>query len=87
MTPADNGLHASADPDQRLCLAHRRCLEVRPVGFKEACAFIDAHHRHHGPPRGHKYSLGAAGPGGELIAVAMVGRPVAHHLATDSPSR
>ena len=55
-------------------------LSLRAVTFKEACAFIDAHHRHHTAPRGHKFSIGAAGPDGELVAVAIVGRPVARHL-------
>lgn len=59
---------------------HGRCLQIRPLGFREARAFIDAHHRHHTAPRGHKYSIAATGPGGELIAVAIVGRPVARHL-------
>ena len=53
---------------------------IRPVSLKQACAFVEAHHRHHSAPRGHKFSIGLAGPGGDLVAVAIVGRPVARHL-------
>jgi hypothetical protein len=31
-----------------------------PVDFDEACAFVAQHHRHHVPPQGHKFSIGAA---------------------------
>jgi len=27
-------------------------LEIVPISFREACAFIAEHHRHHRPPRG-----------------------------------
>ena len=37
-----------------------------------------AHHRHHGPPWAHKFSLGVA-CNGELVGVAIVGRPVARN--------
>lgn len=55
---------------------------VVPVTFREACAFVAARHRHNNPPRGHKFSIGAAKEGGEynpveLVGVAMVGRPIA----------
>ncbi len=55
-------------------------LLLRAVSFKEACAFIDAHHRHHTAPRGHKFSIGATTTDGTLVAVAIIGRPVARHL-------
>ena len=55
-------------------------LEVWPVSFAAACAFVDAHHRHHTAPRGHKYSIGLSDQDGALVAVAIVGRPVARHL-------
>ena len=50
--------------------------EVVPVTFRQACAFIAEHHRHHKPPRGMKFCLGVA-EDGELVGVATVGRPVA----------
>lgn len=51
-------------------------LRLVPVSFAEACAFVAAWHRHHVPPRGHKFSVGVARDG-VLCGVAMVGRPVA----------
>jgi hypothetical protein len=54
-------------------------LAIRPVSFREACAFVRAHHRHHRPPPGGKFWVGVA-VGEELVGVAMVGRPVARHL-------
>lgn len=60
--------------------ATRDRLTICPVSLKQARAFVAAHHRHHAPPRGHKFSVGLAGPGGDLVAVAIVGRPVARHL-------
>jgi hypothetical protein len=50
-----------------------------PITFRQACAFIAAHHRHHRPPRGMKFALGVAAQD-ELVGVATVGRPVARHL-------
>lgn len=54
-------------------------LELRPVTFRQACAFVAEHHRHHKPPRGHKFSIGCVNEDGELVGVIMVGRPVARH--------
>lgn len=51
-------------------------LELVPMRFVEAIAFVDRNHRHAKPPRGHKFSVGAA-RNGALIGVVMVGRPVA----------
>lgn len=51
-------------------------LRTVPVNFSDACAFVLAHHRHHQPPVGHKFSLGVAA-GDTLVGVAMVGRPIA----------
>lgn len=49
------------------------------VTFAEACEFVARLHRHHEPPRGHRFSLGAV-LDGQLVGVAMVGRPVARML-------
>ena len=54
-------------------------LRVVPVSYAEAAAFVDDWHRHHRRPVGHKFSLGVA-LGGQLVGVAMVGRPVARHF-------
>jgi hypothetical protein len=54
-------------------------LELVPVTFTEAAAFVGMHHRHNRPPIGHKFSLGVA-IDGTLVGVAIVGRPVARHF-------
>lgn len=50
-----------------------------PISLREANAFVSKHHRHHGPARGHKFSLAVA-EGDEIVGVAIVGRPVGRHL-------
>lgn len=32
-------------------------LELVPITLKEANAFVEKHHRYHGPVVGHKYSI------------------------------
>lgn len=53
-------------------------LEVRPITFKEACAFINLYHRHHKPTVGCKLCIGAY-DNGKLCGVAVTGRPVSRH--------
>jgi hypothetical protein len=45
------------------------------VELAEANAFVRAHHRHHKPVVGHKFSLGAM-LADALVGVVIVGRPV-----------
>ena len=54
-------------------------LTLQPVSLAEANAFVALHHRHHKPVRGHKYSLGCF-TGGQLVGVAITGRPVSRYL-------
>lgn len=54
-------------------------LEIIPVSFEEACAFVKLHHRHHIPPIGYKFCVGAS-DGEKVVGVAIVGRPVARNL-------
>ena len=54
-------------------------LELVPVGYREADAFILKHHRHHKPTQGFKFIVGAARDG-EIVGVAVVGLPVARHM-------
>ena len=54
-------------------------LELQPLNFGEACAFVLAHHRHHRPPIGHKFSIGV-NDGSKIVGVIIVGRPVSRHL-------
>jgi hypothetical protein len=50
---------------------------VVPITLREANAFIEQWHRHHGPARGCKFAIGAAmSADGEIVGVAIVGRPV-----------
>lgn len=51
-------------------------LQLAPIEFADAARFVLLHHRHHTPPKGHKFSL-AAWSGDELVGVVIVGRPVA----------
>lgn len=51
-------------------------MTVERIGLDEANAFVKAHHRHHIPVVGHLFSIGAA-LNGEIVGVAIVGRPVA----------
>jgi hypothetical protein len=50
-------------------------LELVPIEFDEACAFIKKIHRHHKPPVGHKFSIATA-VGKNIVGVITVGRPV-----------
>ena len=53
-------------------------LELMPASLAEANAFVTKLHRHHKPVVGHKFSLAAA-LNGEVVGVAIVGRPVARN--------
>jgi hypothetical protein len=57
-------------------------LDIVPVSFVDACAFVTEHHRHHDAPTGHKFSLGVAADG-LLVGVAIIGRPVSRVLAAE----
>lgn len=51
-------------------------MTVVPITLRTANAFVMAHHRHHRPVPGAKFSVGLM-VGGELAGVAIAGRPVA----------
>lgn len=51
-------------------------LTAIPITFEDAADFVRLHHRHHTPPQGHKFSIGAM-DGDKLVGVVIVGRPVA----------
>lgn len=53
-------------------------LRITPITLRDACAFIEAYHRHNKPPRGWKFGVGLK-LGTELVGVATAGRPVARH--------
>ena len=50
-----------------------------PLSLKAANEFVTTHHRHNKKTAGHKFSIGAT-LCGELIGVAICGRPVARAL-------
>ena len=54
-------------------------LTLTPVALATANAFVNSHHRHHKATAGHKFSIGCA-KDGELVGVAIVGRPVSRYL-------
>jgi hypothetical protein len=51
-------------------------LEIRPISFRDASAFVERLHRHNKPPRGCKFCVGAWFDDA-LVGVAQCGRPVA----------
>lgn len=51
-------------------------MKTKRVELAEANAFVAVLHRHHKPVVGHRFSIGAS-KGGELVGVAITGRPVA----------
>lgn len=46
-------------------------LVLQPVTLREACAFIDEHHRHHDPPRGCLFCVGVSE--GETVGWTTIG--------------
>lgn len=57
-------------------------LRIVPVSLADARSFVADHHRHNGPPRGHKFSIGVAA-GDTLVGVAIVGRPVSRVIQAE----
>lgn len=55
-------------------------LHLVPVRSRDARGFVAMWHRHHPPPRGQIFAVGAADGEGVLRGVAIVGRPVSRHL-------
>jgi hypothetical protein len=54
-----------------------RSLQVVPVTIEEANEFVRRFHRHHQPPQGYKFAVAVAN--GQIVGVAIVGRPIARH--------
>jgi hypothetical protein len=56
-------------------------LHIVPVDWNEASTFVDATHRHHKAPTGHKFSIGVIDIAADrIVGVAIVGRPVARYF-------
>jgi len=54
-------------------------LALTPISLREANAFVERNHRHHKGVTGHKFSIGCTRDG-ELVGVAIRGRPVGRFL-------
>ena len=54
-------------------------FDIVALPLDEANAFVEQRHRHHRPVAGHKFSIGCV-LDGEVVGVAIVGRPVARRL-------
>lgn len=55
-------------------------IELRPITRDEGRAFVREHHRHHGWPVGFLWLHGIHDEAGEIVGVAVNGRPVARGL-------
>lgn len=53
----------------------REGLDIVPCELEDANAFVKQHHRHHLEVVGHKFSQAAVNPHGEIVGVAITGRP------------
>lgn len=54
-------------------------MRLQPTTLAEANRFVAAHHRHHRPTQGHKFSVALAEQN-EIIGLAIAGRPVSRML-------
>lgn len=54
-------------------------MKVIPLTLRQANDFVRQHHRHSKPVRGHRFSIGLE-VDGDLVGVAIVGRPVARRI-------
>lgn len=52
---------------------------LRPITLKEAKKYVQLHHRHNKPPVSWLFGVGLE-VDGELVGVAIAGRPVSRHL-------
>lgn len=55
-------------------------IRTAPIGLRAANAWVEKNHRHHGPVRGHKFSVAVVDELGAIRGVGIAGRPVARHL-------
>lgn len=55
-------------------------LRLQPIGLRAANSWVSEIHRHHGPVRGHKFSVAVVDGDGQIRGVGIAGRPVARHL-------
>jgi len=51
-------------------------LELQPITFREAAAFVNKYHSHHKAPQGHVFSI-AVNDGNKVVGVIICGHPTA----------
>lgn len=54
-------------------------MEIKPITFKQACAYVNKNHRHHKATVGCKFCIGLYNEE-SLVGVAICGRPVSRKL-------
>lgn len=54
-------------------------MQLTPITYREASAFIDRHHRHHIAPQGWLFGVGLV-VDGVIVGVGVTGRPVSRHV-------
>lgn len=61
-------------------------MNLRPITLREANEFVESFHRHNEPTVGGRFAIGLE-QSGELVGVAVVGRPIArqveHHFTAE----
>lgn len=57
----------------------REELKICPITFRDASEYVNANHRHHSASQGCKFCI-AVEKNGEIVGVAMCGRPVSRRL-------
>ena len=72
--------HDSQDGQHALPAHRDQPVIVTPITLREARAFVTRVHRHHRAPQGGLFAI-AASEGDDVVAVAIVGMPVARMLA------
>lgn len=55
-------------------------LRIVPLDLATANRAVERWHRHHAPTVGHRWSIGCEDESGQLVGVAIAGRPVARML-------
>ena len=55
-------------------------MQIKPITFKDASAYINKNHRHHNATVGCKFCISVVDDDGQLRGVAVCGRPVSRKL-------
>jgi hypothetical protein len=55
-------------------------MHVKQISLKSANAFVMKHHRHHLKVQGHKYSISCVNVQGDILGIAICGRPLSRFL-------